>query len=313
MKRTLFSLLLLLILSTALISCSVVGSRISHALGGEEDYIMNEELFNSGIENIKIDWKSGDVSLKPWDGNQIIVREKSVTSLNSRTKMRAKNEDGTLTVNFASKGVWMLPLLFKKDLEVLIPSSWDMKNITINTASSPVRISNLSTLGLNVKSVSGTIFLDNMGVVGDTTLKTVSGDVTATLKAGVMFRSESTSGVIKAKIGGKVVAAETKSTSGSVSLMVDDIGRISASSASGPVELEVGGKADYIDAQSVSGNVKLRLGEDTKGFLMTAKSLSGTVKCDFPSSVVGDQYTYGDGSTKISLKTSSGKVHAFGA
>ena len=33
----------------------------------------------------------------------------------------------------------------------------------------------------------------------------------------------------------------------------------------------------------------------------------------FPSSVVGDQYTYGDGSTKISLKTSSGKVHAFGA
>ena len=95
--------------------------------------------------------------------------------------------------------------------------------------------------------------------------------------------------------------------------MVDDIGRISASSASGPVELEVEGKADYIDAQSVSGNVKLRLGEDTKGFLMTAKSLSGTVKCDFPSSVVGDQYTYGDGSTKISLKTSSGKVHAFGA
>ena len=50
-----------------------------------------------------------------------------------------------------------------------------------------------------------------------------------------------------------------------------------------------------------------------KRFLEPAKSLSGTVKCDFPSSVVGDQYTYGDGSTKISLKTSSGKVHAFGA
>ena len=73
------------------------------------------------------------------------------------------------------------------------------------------------------------------------------------------------------------------------------------------------GKADFIDAHSVSGSVKLRLGEDTKGFLMTAKSLSGTVKCDLPSSVVGDQYIYGDGSTKISLKSTSGKVHAFGA
>ena len=50
MKRTLFSLILLLILSTAFISCSVVGGRISHALGGEEDYIMNEESFEKGIE-----------------------------------------------------------------------------------------------------------------------------------------------------------------------------------------------------------------------------------------------------------------------
>ena len=313
MKRTLFSLLLLLILSTALISCSVVGSRISHALGGEEDYIMNEELFNSGIENIKIDWKSGDVSLKPWDGNQIIVREKSVTSLNSRTRMKTKNEDGTLTVNFASKGVWMLPILFRKDLEVLVPSSWDMKNITVSTASSPVEISELSALSINVKSASGSITLNNMGVLGDTTLKSASGSVIANLKAGVMFRAESSSGTVKAKIGGKVVAAETKSASGSVSLITNDIGRITASSSSGTVELDVMGKADFIDAHSVSGSVKLRLGEETKGFLMTAKSLSGTVKCDFPSSVVGDQYTYGDGSTKISLKSTSGKVHAFGA
>ena len=128
MKRTLFSLILLLILSTAFISCSVVGGRISHALGGEEDYIMNEESFEKGIENIDIDWKSGDVSVKAWDGDQIIVREKSATSLTSRTKMKAKAQEGKLTVNFASKGVWMLPLLFKKDLEVLISSSWDMKN-----------------------------------------------------------------------------------------------------------------------------------------------------------------------------------------
>ncbi|MCI7605747.1 MAG: DUF4097 domain-containing protein [Spirochaetales bacterium] len=313
MKRTLFSLILLLLLSTALISCSVVGSRISHALGGEEDYIMNEELFNDGIENIKIDWKSGDVSLKTWDGDQIIVREKSVTSLNSRTRMKTKNEDGTLTVNFASKGVWMLPILFKKDLEVLIPASWDMKNINVNTASSPVSISDLSTLSLSVKSVSGGISLNNMGVVGDTTLKSASGDITAILKAGVMFRAETASGVVKAKVGGKVVAAETKSASGDVYLMVNDIGRISASSSSGTVELDVMGKAEYIDAHSVSGNVKLRLKEDTSGFLMKAKSTTGTVKCEFPSSVVGDQYTFGDGSTKISLKSTSGKVHAFGA
>ena len=313
MKRTLFSLILLLILSTALTSCSVVGSRISHALGGEEDYIMNEEFFDNGIENIKIDWKSGDVVLKAWDGNQVVVREKSVTSLNSRTKMRAKSENGTLSINFASKGVWMLPILFKKDLEVLIPSSWDMKNITLSTASSPVDITGLSALSIVVKSASGNISLNNMGVIGDTTLKSTSGDVTAALKAGVMFRAESTSGKIMARIGGKVVAAETKSASGNVSLIVDDIGRISAQSSSGTVELDVRGKAEFIDAHSVSGSVKLRLAEDTTGFLMTAKSLSGTVKCEFPSSVIGDQYTFGDGSTKINLKSTSGKVHAFGA
>ena len=313
MKRTLFSLLLLLILSTALISCSVVGSRISHALGGEEDYIMNEEIIKDTIENINIDWKSGDVSLSTWDGDVILIREKSVTSLNSRTKMKTKVENGSLSVDFASRGVWMLPLLFVKNLEVLIPESWEMKNISVDTASAPITVKGLSALSLDIHSSSGSINLLEMGVVGDTRLKSSSGSIVTTMKAGVMYRAESLSGSVKTKIGGKVVAAETKSASGNVCLFVENIGRVSASSSSGSVEVDINGKADFIDANSVSGNVKLRLREDTKGFLMTAKSLSGSVKCEFPSSVVGDQYTFGDGSTKISLKSTSGKVHAYGA
>ena len=42
-----FSLTLLLILSVALSGCSIVGSRISHALGDEENYIMNEEIITT--------------------------------------------------------------------------------------------------------------------------------------------------------------------------------------------------------------------------------------------------------------------------
>ena len=49
MKRTMFSLTLLLILSVALSGCSIVGSRISHALGDEENYIMNEEIITEKL------------------------------------------------------------------------------------------------------------------------------------------------------------------------------------------------------------------------------------------------------------------------
>ncbi|MGN1164132.1 MAG: DUF4097 family beta strand repeat-containing protein [Candidatus Ornithospirochaeta sp.] len=308
MKRTLFSLTLLLA-AALLTGCSVVGSRISHALGGEVDMVINEKTTSAKKENLTINWKSGDVDISTWDGDELIVREKSVTSLTSRTRMRISEGEGYLSVDFSAKGVWMLPMLFKKDLEVLVPSSWDLKSIEVATASAPVHLEGISTLSLDVHSASGDITLSDMGVLGETKLRSASGTIRSTVKAGVMFMAESASGSVETEIGGKTTAVETKSSSGKVETRVNEAGRVTASSASGKVDVTVSSRADYIDAKSVSGSVVLKLGKETTGFLMDATSTSGTVRCDFPSSVIGDQYTWGDGSTKIRLRSTSGKVH----
>ena len=171
MKRTMFSLTLLLILSVALSGCSIVGSRISHALGDEENYIMNEEIITEKVESIDIDWRAGKVSITPWDGEDIVVKEKSDTTLTSRTKMRVRNQDGNLTVEDTAKGVWLLPLLFKKDLEVMVPVGVDLRIVDVKATSSSVYISELSVMDVNIESTSGDIVLDEMKVVGNAYLK----------------------------------------------------------------------------------------------------------------------------------------------
>ena len=308
MKRTLFSLTLLLA-AVLLSGCSVVGSRISHALGGEIDMVINEKATAEKKENLNINWKSGDVEISSWDGEELIVREKSVTSLTSKTRMRITEGEGYINIDFSAKGIWMLPGIFKKDLEVLVPSSWDMKDIKVSTASAPVKIQGISSLSLDVKSASGNITLSDMGVLGETKLRSKSGTIRSFVKAGVMLKAESASGSVEAEIGGKTTAVETKSSSGRVAVIVAKAGRVTASSTSGKVDVTVSSRADYIDANSVSGSVMLKLGKDTTGFLMDASSTSGSVRCDFPSSVIADQYTWGDGSTKIRLHSTSGKVH----
>lgn len=309
MKRTMFSLTLLLILSVALSGCSIVGSRISHALGDEENYIMNEEIITEKVESIDIDWRVGKVSITPWDGEDIVVKEKSDTTLTSRTKMRVRNQDGNLTIEDTAKGVWLLPLLFKKDLEVMVPVGVDLRIVDVKATSS-VYISELSVMDVNIESTSGDIVLDEMKVIGNTSLKSASGKIDADMKAGVSFKAETASGSIKTNISESLTTLDAKSASGSLNIAVKDTERINTLSASGKVELTVEGKCSSIDAVSSSGGVKLNLGEATTGFLMTASSTSGRVQCDFPSSVIGDQYTWGDGSTKIRLRSTSGRVHA---
>lgn len=309
MKRTMFSLTLLLILSVALTGCSIVGSRISHALGDEENYIMNEEIITEKVESIDIDWRVGKVSITPWDGKDIIVKEKSDTTLTSRTKMRVRNQDGNLTIEDTAKGVWLLPLLFKKDLEVMVPIGVDLRIVDVKATSS-VYISELSVMDVNIESISGDIVLDEMKVIGNTSLKSASGKIDADMKAGVTFKAETASGSINTSVSDSLTSLDAKSASGSLNITVMDTERINTLSASGKVELTVEGKCSSIDAVSSSGGVKLNLGEATTGFMMTASSTSGRVQCDFPSSVIGDQYTWGDGSTKIRLRSTSGRVHA---
>ena len=310
MKRTMFSLTLLLILSVALSGCSIVGSRISHALGDEENYIMNEEIITEKVESIDIDWRVGKVAITPWDGEDIVVKEKSDTTLTSRTKMRVRNQDGNLTIEDTAKGVWLLPLLFKKDLEVMVPVGVDLRIVDVKATSSSVYISELSVMDVNIESTSGDIVLDEMKVVGNTSLKSASGKIDADMKAGVTFKAETASGSINTSVSESLTSLDAKSASGSLSIAVKDTERINTLSASGKVELTVEGKCSSIDAVSSSGGVKLNLGEATTGFMMTASSTSGRVQCDFPSSVIGDQYTWGDGSTKIRLRSTSGRVHA---
>lgn len=62
-----------------------------------------------------------------------------------------------------------------------------------------------------------------------------------------------------------------------------------------------------ISMEGVSGNLELTLPQDT-GFTASLDSLSGKITCQFPATVNGNTYTYGDGRCQITASGISGSI-----
>ena len=78
MRRLNFSLLLLSILILALTSCSVIESRISHALRGDINSVAHtEKSIKENPKEIIINWKNGNISFVKTNDKEIIVTEEN--------------------------------------------------------------------------------------------------------------------------------------------------------------------------------------------------------------------------------------------
>ena len=87
MRRLNFSLLLLSILILALTSCSVIESRISHALRGDINSVAHtEKSIKENPKEIIINWKNGDISFVRTNDKEIIVTEDSYTTLTKKNR-----------------------------------------------------------------------------------------------------------------------------------------------------------------------------------------------------------------------------------
>ncbi len=133
MRRLNFSLLLLSILILALTSCSVIESRISHALRGDINSVAHtEKSIKENPKEIIINWKNGDISFVRTNDKEIIVTEDSYTTLTKKTEMQISQKENKLYVDYADKRIIYISPIFKKDLTLYIPNDLDKTKIYIN-------------------------------------------------------------------------------------------------------------------------------------------------------------------------------------
>ncbi len=266
--------------------------------GGQTGYtvcLSGEERFAAAdVRSLDLDWVSGAVLVEHWDGEEILVREDSASSLSESQRMRWKLSGGTLSVLFCADGQMSVP---DKALIVLLPRDYSPKALDADAVSASVTVFELAVDGgIDADTTSGEVRVKNC-ICASLDVDTTSGAVTVeeTTIAGALD-ADSTSGAISVS-GCACAAIDADTISGKVSVEKTAIaGTVEADTTSGDIVLRDLSDGCKADVNTISGQVELRFIGAPKG--VDVETSSGDVWLSFPKDTVVD----------LDFDTSSGKL-----
>ena len=232
--------------------------------------------FNYSIININslnIKWVAGDITVTPHNGNDIQITEFAQRKLSDSEKMHISESGGTLTIKFReSIGSFRMP---QKRLEVLVPrelcGSLDgltvdsvsgavfldnigSDSIKTNTTSGRVSISNSTARVLDVSSASGSLTLES-AQADEIDLNSISGGIRISDSSAKKIDCDTASGSIN--ISGAFGRAKLNSVSGRITLSNSEAhSTLVANNTSG--SLDISGSFDSVKADSTSGRTSIR-------------------------------------------------------
>ena len=292
---------------------------------------------SADLDSISVDWVSGEITVKPHDGNEIQISEYAQRELRNDEKLTFETSGGTLTIKYRENGYsGNMP---SKKLEVLIPRLLceEMNTFTVDSSSGRVNVSGLNADTVKIHTMSGNIDISkiisgaleaNSSSGSITAASVVSNDVKINSMSGPVRISGSTAGTINCdtssgsiNVSGAYDSVTFNSLSGRITL--DDSAShsvVTTGSSSGSQEIT--GSFDRVDIKSLSGSVTIRsstvpasLRADTASGSITVavpnegeirvhhSSASGRLSSDIPIVVV-----QGGGSAQFELQTLSGSA-----
>lgn len=243
-----------------------------------------------GIQDIELNWNSGNVNITSYDGSQITFDETSERSLEENQRIRYLVRNGKLTIQFCAPyrnfGFWHVNIP-GKTLEMKVPKALadSLKEFEISGVSAAIHADGISAKKLVVDSVSGSSNLKN--IRADTLeMDTVSGEIDASQ---VIVEALSISGV-----------------SGDISFR-GEANRMDTDSVSGKTKVDSSLCPDRVNMSAVSGDLCLTI-PDNAGFTAGYDSVSGDFTNDFPGSSKKGKAIYKDGGASFDFDTVSGDI-----
>lgn len=220
-----------------------------------------ETIALDGIQNIRMDFSSENISITPTDDNQITVVETSNKSLREREKFSAASEGGTLTISQGQDRIFtgIFGMSMNRKVELFIPRSY-AGSMGLDLNSGNIVISGVLTLKSFTSSLdSGNFEAGSILAAEDAVITTDSGNVKIGSLAARSYKLRVASGNIRiADLSG---SGEIKGTSGNI--------RIDSLSITG-----------YADVKTTSGNIELVLPGDMS-FEFEGYTASGNINTDF--------------------------------
>lgn len=251
---------------------------------GKTDYV------SATVENIAVDWISGEVNIIPYDGDTVKIEETSYDDIEEKYELRWRIKENTLYIKpCKSTGAWNLAnKIPAKYLYVYLPESLaaDINKIEIETASASINITGVTATEMDAATASGDMWLEKCTAT-NLNIENVSGYVNCT------------------GLNAETVEAET--VSGNLEFM-GNLNELDAESVSGTVYLSATDAPDRADVSTVSGEIKFAV-PDNDGFNIRLDSVSGKITSDFPLTVNNGNRTYGNGIRNYDFETVSGNVY----
>lgn len=250
----------------------------------------NSELYSVGggsasvseVSAVELNWTAGDVTIRPYGGEDIKFSETSSYDINRDEEMRYLIKNGKLTIQYCAPGIRNAP---NKSLTVYVPEDYAPDEIIIDAVSASIDAESISADKIILEAVSGSITASGIKS-GAISLETVSGSIDASDCIADKLTTESVSG--STGVEGEFIAINSESVSGSITV------------SPGKAVLEV-------SAETVSGGVRVELSENA-GFTVVYDSISGDFSCDFPVITNKNKAVCGDGEMLIKLETISGNI-----
>jgi len=232
----------------------------------------------TGLDSIKVNWVAGEVTVRQHNGNDIQITELSQRELRDNEKLRYTISGGTLEISFRDRGITRgrMP---QKRLEVLVPSnlSQSMKDLTIDSVSGSINITDIKASNLTTESVSGN--LNASGAFRDIRANSVSGGITINnLENNTIINAETVSGRID--ISGAFDRVISHSVSGATTILSTQLpSSFKADSVSGSFNITVPGNTPIsINHSSVSGRLSsdVPVTMDGRGAAFEISTVSGS-------------------------------------
>jgi len=213
----------------------------------------------TNLHSVSINWVAGEITVIPYDGNEVRVTEFAQRELRDNERMQVTTDGGTLNIRFRA-GVSFAGNMPRKNLEVLVPRelSEEMTRLSISTTSGSINVNSFEATTVRVSSVSASIDVSNI-ISNDVNISTTSGKITTTsVRAGKL---------------------DTSSVSGDTSISESHITTLDASTTSG--KTNASGEFQRVDVSSVSGSTTIK--NTTVPDRINISSVSGSIDVYIPN------------------------------
>ena len=165
-----------------------------------DKYTIGDTTVTGRVENLFVDWTSGEVNIEYHAGEEIFISETANKALAEDDKLRWWLDGTTLRIRYAKSGL-RLSFNLEKKLTVSLPEGTVLNSADLSTTSGDLKIPALAADEIRLGSTSGNIFAVTSGAK-KLTASSTSGDVNVEQSTDTDTADlGSTSGSIACKLG----------------------------------------------------------------------------------------------------------------